>query len=259
VTGASSGIGAEIARCLARRGHGVTLVARRRELLQSLADELASEHKVRAEVIAVDLADAGERAKLPAALDDLGLTAEVLVNNAGRSTWGPVASNDRDTELSMLRINIEALADLCTLFLPGMVERRRGAILNVASTAAFQPLPGQSGYAATKAFVLAYSEGLQGELRGSGVTLTILCPGPVATGFEKVAGVTEDEAAMMPKAFWVPAATVAEAAVKGLEKGRRVVIPGAPNAIAATIARHSPRFVLVPATARFHPAMRRGH
>lgn len=258
VTGASSGIGAEIARSLAKRGHGLTLVARREDKLRDLATELADKHKIRAEVIAADLTDAESRAKLPAAVEELGLTVDVLVNDAGRSTWGPVYANERDDELQMIRINIEALVDLCTLFLPGMVERRKGAILNVASTAAFQPMPGQSGYAATKAFVLAYSQGLQGELRGKGVTVTVLCPGPVDTGFGQTAGATDDETNnTLPKIMWVAPEAVAEAAVSGLEKGRRTVIPGFANAAVAALALHSPRSVLVPAAARLHPALKR--
>jgi short-subunit dehydrogenase len=258
VTGASSGIGAEIARCLARRGRGLTLVARREDRLRDLATELAEKHNVRAEVIAADLTDADSRGKLPSAVEELGLTVDVLVNDAGCSTWGPVHVNKREDELQMLRINIEALADLCSLFLPGMVERQRGAVLNVASTAAFQPLPGQSGYAATKAFVLAYSQGLQGELRGKGVTVTVLCPGPVDTGFGQHAGATDDETNnTLPRFMWVSVEAVAEAAVGGLEKGRHTVIPGFANAAVATIAHLSPRSVLVPAAARLHPANRR--
>lgn len=257
VTGASSGIGAEIARSLARRGHGVTLSARREDKLRDLADELSKEHGVRAEVVAVDLTDADARGELPGRLQDLGLRVDVLVNNAGFSTTGPVYEADRQSELTMLRTNIEAVADLCTLFLPGMVERRSGAILNVASTAAFQPLPGQTGYAATKAFVLSYTQGLQGELLGKGVTVTALCPGPVDTGFGEKAGFTADEESTMPKFMWVTARAVAEAAVSGLEKGRREVIPGAANQIVARLAHLSPRSILVPAAARMHPALRR--
>ena len=145
VTGSSSGIGAEIARDLARRGHGVTLVARREDRLKALADELAADHHVRAEVIAADLTDADSRAALPGELERRGLTVDILVNNAGFSTMGPVHLSDREAELAMVRTNVEAVVDLCTLFVAGMVTRHRGAILNTASTAAFQPLPGPGG------------------------------------------------------------------------------------------------------------------
>ena len=160
VTGASSGIGAEVARELARRGHGVTLVARREDRLKVLADELAEAHGIRAEVIAADLTDAASRGELPAELDRRGLTPDILVNNAGFTTMGPVHRADRTAELAMVRTNVEAVVDLCTLFVAGMVTRHRGAVLNTASTAAFQPLPGQAGYGASKAFVLSYGRAL---------------------------------------------------------------------------------------------------
>ena len=188
VTGASSGIGAEIARELARRGHGLTLVARREDRLRTLADELVQAHAVRTEVIAADLTDADARGTLPVRLADLGLTPDILVNNAGFTTMGPVHKADRAAELAMIRTDVEAVVDLCTLFVAGMVTRHRGAVLNTASTAAFQPLPGQAGYGASKAFVLSYGRALGAELRGTGVTVTTLCPGPVETGFAGVGG-----------------------------------------------------------------------
>jgi len=256
VTGASSGIGAEIARELARRGTGVTLVARRAERLTTLADELTVAHRVRAEVIAADLTDPDARAGMASELEARGLTVDVLVNNAGFSTTGPVHAAERERELAMVRTDVEAVVDLCTLFLPGMVRRRRGAVLNVASTAAYQPLPGQAGYGASKAFVLAYSQGLQGELRGTGVSVTVLCPGPVKTEFEDVAGFGDDVDDALPKIMWVPAARVAASAVEGLERGRAVVIPGAANAVSANVVRLLPRSLLVPILARQHPALK---
>ena len=147
---------------------------------------------------------------------------------------GPVHRADRAAELAMVRTNVEAVVDLCTLFVPGMVTRHRGAVLNTASTAAFQPLPGQAGYGASKAFVLSYGRALGAELRGTGVSVTTLCPGPVETGFAEAAGMTDEEAAeALPKFMWVPAADVAQAAVEGLAAGRTVVIPGAANRAAA--------------------------
>ncbi len=258
VTGTSSGIGVEIARELARRGHGVTLVARREDRLRALADELSATHGVRAEVVAADLSDAGSRAELPGAVEALGLTVDVLVNNAGFSTMGAVSAADVDAELDMVRVNVEAVVDLCTRFLGGMVERGRGAILNVASTAAFQPLPGQAGYAATKAFVLAYTEALRGESKGTGVSVTALCPGPVRTEFGERAGITQREAeSSMPTFMWEPAEDVARAAVAALDKGRGVVIPGAANRVTAYSGRLTPKALLVPILARQHPALRR--
>jgi uncharacterized protein len=257
VTGASSGIGAEIARELARRGHGVTLVARREDRLKTLADELVVDHKIRAEVIAADLTDADSRGDLPGKIEARGLTVDVLVNNAGFTTMGPVARADRAAELAMIRTNVEAVVDLCTLFVPAMVTRQRGSVLNTASTAAFQPLPGQAGYGASKAFVLSYGRALGAELRGTGVTVTTLCPGPVETGFAESAGMTDAEASeSLPKFMWVPAADVAKAAVEGMATGRPVVIPGAANRAGAALAYLAPKALLLPMMAQRHPALK---
>jgi short-subunit dehydrogenase len=257
VTGASSGIGAEIARELARRGHGLTLVARREDRLRALADELGRTHAVRTEVIAADLTDADARGALPARLADLGLTPDILVNNAGFTTMGPVHKSDRAAELAMIRTNVEAVVDLCTLFVAGMVTRHRGAVLNTASTAAFQPLPGQAGYGASKAFVLSYTRALGAELRGSGITVTALCPGPVETGFAESAGMTDAEASeSLPRFLWVSAAEVARAAVDGLAAGRAVVIPGAANRAAAALAHLTPKALILPLLAQRHPALK---
>jgi uncharacterized protein len=257
VTGASSGIGAELARQLAGRGLGVTLVARREDRLRALADELASGHGVRTEPLACDLSDLDARASLPARVADLGLTVDVLVNNAGLSTTGPVHRSDPAREVVMLRTDVEAVAHLCSLFLPGMVERGAGAVLNVASTAAFQPLPGQAGYSGAKAFVLAYSQAVAAELRGTGVTATALCPGPVETEFAASAGFEEAEAqASLPRIMWMPAAEVAAAAIEGVARGRTVVIPGMANRVGAVAARFAPRAVLLPILAKQHPALK---
>jgi short-subunit dehydrogenase len=258
VTGSSSGIGAEIARCLAGRGHGVTLVARREEKLRELADELASRTGVRAEVIAADLADIGSRNRLVEQLDERGLEASILVNNAGMSTMGPVATSDAEREVQMVRTDVEAVVHLCSALVPGMVQRGSGAVLNVASTAAFQPLPGQAGYGGSKAFVLSYGRALGAELRRTGVTVTTLCPGPVETGFGEAAGLTHEESSgALPKVMWVSVEDVAKAAVAGLDKGRAVVIPGAPNRILARISHFAPRALVLPILARQHPALRR--
>ncbi|HEX8803779.1 MAG TPA: SDR family oxidoreductase, partial [Acidimicrobiales bacterium] len=194
VTGASAGIGVEIARLLAQRGLGVTLVARRQERLRALADELTGAHGVRAEVVAADLADPGSRAAIAPTVAERGLTVDVLVNNAGVGTMGPVHRSSAPREVAAVRLDVEAVVDLCTTLVPGMVERRRGAVLNVASTAAFQPLPGQATYAAAKAFVLSFSEALATELAGTGVTVTALCPGPVDTDFAESAGLSDEQA-----------------------------------------------------------------
>jgi uncharacterized protein len=256
ITGASSGIGEAIARQLVGRGHGVTLVARRVDRLDSLAAELRSTG-VQAHVLAADLSDREARAALPTRVAKLGLTADILVNNAGFSTMGPVATSDPVAEMDMIEVDVMAVADLCSRFLPAMVERGRGAVLNVASTGAFQPLPGQAAYGAAKAFVLSYSESLSGELRGTGVHVSVLCPGPVETGFGERAGVTKEDAeAALPKFLWETAEAVAAAGVEALVKGRVVAIPGHANQAGAILGRLTPNRILIPLLARSHPALR---
>ena len=257
ITGASSGIGVDLARELAKRGHGVTLVARREGPLRELADELAKAHDIRAEVATADLSDQSARDQLVADVQKRGLSVDVLVNNAGFSTMGPVHKSDPGKEVSMVRTDVEAVVHLCSAFLPGMVERGSGAVLNVASTAAFQPLPGQAGYGGSKAFVLAYSHAIAQEVRSHGVTVTVLCPGPVETGFAGAMGLSDEEAsASLPKVMWLSAAQVAAQAIEGVEKGRTVVIPGMPNRIGARLAWLMPRRLLLPVLARQHPSLR---
>jgi short-subunit dehydrogenase len=246
ITGASSGIGAEFARQLASRGHGVFLVARREERLRELAAELERDHGVRAEVVARDLAEPAEYAAVPKDVEDRGLTVDVLVNNAGFSTVGDVHLNP-DRQLGMVRVNVEALVALTCAFLPGMTERGRGAVVNVASVAAFQPIPAQAVYAASKAFVLSFSEAVAAELRDTGVAMTALCPGPVATEFVETAGFKKSKDEMGPSLMWSTAEEVATAAIEGVDSGKRVVVPGLGNRATAMFGRHGPRsFVLGP-------------
>jgi len=255
VTGASQGIGAEIARELARRGHRLVLVARSEDKLRALADEIAASGG-QADVLAADLADRSARAVLPSRVIKLGVTVDVLVNNAGFSTVGRVSEADPETEMQMVEVDVVAVVDLCTRFIHGMVERGRGAVLNVASTAAFQPLPGQAGYGAGKALVLSYTQSLVGELKGSGVSATALCPGPVHTGFGERAGFAKEDAEKaLPSVMWVDATAVAQAAVEGLDKGRMVVIPGVANRVAAAMAQVTPRTLLLPVL-RTHPGLK---
>jgi uncharacterized protein len=253
VTGASSGIGAEMARELHRRGHQVVLVARSADKLEALAADLGE----RAYVLPADLSDRPTRAGLLGRVEALGVTPDVLINNAGLSTLGPVSKSDPAAEMNMIEVDVVAVADLCSRFLPGMVERGQGAVLNVASTAAFQPLPGQAAYGAGKAFVLSYTQSLAGELRGTGVSATALCPGPVKTGFGETAGFSDEDAeAALPKIMWISAEAVAKAAIDGLAKGRLVVIPGAANRVAAAFAQVTPRTVLLPILAKNHPGLK---
>lgn len=256
VTGASSGIGEAIARDLAGRGHGVTLVARRAEKLAELADDLNG-RGVRAEVLPLDLTDRDGRAALLDRISELGLVPDILVNNAGLSTLGAVAKGDPTAEMAMVEVDVTAVVDLCTRFLPGMVERGRGAVLNVASTAAFQPLPGQASYAASKAFVLSYTRSIHAELRGTGVTAAALCPGPVDTGFGEAAGFAQDEAeGALPQFMWESPETVARVGIDALAKGRPVAIPGAANRIGAMAAHLTPKRLLAPILARQHPGLK---
>src|SRR5215218_1830600 len=228
ITGASSGIGAEIARSLSRRGHGVTLVARRTERLEQLAEELRDRNGVRVEVLGCDLGDAAARQGMTAEIEEGGLRVEVLVNNAGFGSGGRFDRLDAQREVEMVRLHVEAVVDLCGRYVPAMVQRGRGRVLNVASTAAFQPLPRQATYAASKAFVLAFTDALHADLAGTGVTATSLCPGPVKTEFMESAGI-DDAAAGLPGPFWTEPEEVAEHALEGLERGRRVVVPGVLN------------------------------
>jgi short-subunit dehydrogenase len=251
VTGASAGIGSEIARELARRGHGVVLVARRKEKLDELAAELRAEHGVRAEAVGCDLSKAASRQRLPARVTALGLDIEILVNNAGFATGGAFHESDPARELEQVRLLVEAVVALTSAFLPAMVRRGRGAILNVASTAGMQPLPYSAGYSAAKAYVLTFSEALHQELRGEGVAVTALAPGPVATEFWDVAGWEvaggQSFEKAVPRPAWVTAEETARAGVKGLADGRRVVVPGIQVRTAMLAARYVPHAVKLPA------------
>ena len=252
ITGASAGIGAELARGLAARGLGVTLVARREERLRELAGEIAERHGVRAEVVAGDVSDADGRERLIAAVDDRGLDVEVLVNNAGFGSGGKFIELDAEKEASIIATNVEALVALTGYFLPEMVERGRGAVLNLASLISFQPVPFQATYGATKAAVLQFSEAIHEELRGTGVTVTAICPGPVRTEFGEVGGFggADDK---IPDFVWLEADEVAKEGVEALENGDRVVVPGALNQLAAYSGHYMPRSLLLHVVRRIWP------
>ncbi len=231
ITGASAGIGASIAGELAARGHNVVLVARRKERLKSLAEELAAEHGVRAETVSCDVGKPAPRGRLPGRIAELGLEVDVLVNNAGFATNGPFHESDPERELEQVRVLVEAVVALSSAFIPQMVKRRRGAILNISSSAGMQPLPYSAGYSAAKAYVLTFSEALHEELSRYGVTVTALAPGPVATDFWEISGwqVSGGQSfeKAVPKAAWITAEQAARAGVNGLDAGRRVVVPHA--------------------------------
>ena len=254
VTGASSGIGEELAREFSRRGRQVILVARRADKLTALAESLGSS----GHVLAADLSKAEDRAALPDRVAQLGFVVDVLVNNAGLSTSGPVAASDPVAELNLVEVDVAAVVDLCSRFVPGMVSRGRGAVLNVASVGAFGPVPGQAAYGAAKAFVLSYTQALGQELDGTGVVAATLCPGPVKTGFGELAGIADEDAeAALPKAMWVDADVVARTAVDGLAAGKTVIIPGAFNRVGAAAYQHLPRRLLLPILSRSHPALKK--
>jgi short-subunit dehydrogenase len=253
ITGASSGIGEAIARELARRGYRLVLVARRAEVLDALAGELGG----RVDALPADLSVRADRAALPDRVAALGVTVDILVNNAGLSTVGPVAKSVPEEELNLVEVDVAAVVDLCSRFLPGMVDRGRGAVLNVASLGAFGPLPGQASYVAAKAFVLSYTDSIRGELRGSGVTATALCPGPVKTGFGEAAGISDEVAeAAMPQVMWKTADAVARAGIDGLAAGKGVVVPGGVNRVAGVFYRLVPRDLIMPFLARSHPGLK---
>jgi short-subunit dehydrogenase len=249
VTGASAGIGREIARGLARRGHGVTLVARRADRLEALADELRRDHGVRAEVIAADLAKGDECERLVEEVAVRELTVEVLVNNAGFGIYGTFGSAGLDREFEQLMVLIGAVVDLNGRVLPGMLERGRGAILNVSSTAGLQPLPGNGTYAACKSFVLFHSEALSVEARPHGVTVTAVCPGPVRTEFQETSSPLFGD--RLPGFVWRGPERVAEDALRAVERGRRTVIPGG-FAVRAFFAanRYIPSAITLPVSRR---------
>jgi uncharacterized protein len=256
VTGASSGIGADIARELADRGHGVTLVARREDRLRALADELAG--RVRVEVIACDVADSAARAGIFDEVASRGLTADILVNNAGIGTVGSVTKTSVDKEIAQVRVNVEAVIDLTTRAVRQMVPRGRGAILNVGSTAGYHPFPGQIGYSATKAFVKNYTEGLRGELKGTGITVALLCPGPVRTEFLQKAGMDDRTFAdAFPKFMWVPSRDVARIGGDALDEDRGTVIAGLPSRMSTRLFQFMPRRLLLPLLKSQHPALKR--
>ena len=240
ITGASAGIGLELARLAARDGHPLVLVARSTERLKALGEELAERHGVFAAVIVADLADPAAPDTVFAECEGAGFEVEILVNNAGFGGHGHFADTPLRRELDMVQVNVTALMHLSKLFLAGMVARGRGRILNVASTAAFQPGPLMAVYYAGKAFVLSFSEAIANELEGTGVTVTALCPGPTRSEFQRRA---EIEGARLVSG-WVKmmdSESVARAGWTAMKRGRRVVVPGVMNKAAVHAIRLTPR------------------
>ncbi len=237
ITGASAGIGAELARVFARKGHRVVLVARRSERLGELVAEIAARGGPEPLAVPADLTQPDAAARLAGVLAAEGLEPEYLVNNAGFGLVGRAAGLDRDRQLAMIDLNVRALTDLSLTFAESLI-RRRGGLLNVASVAGFLPGPGSAVYYATKAYVLSLSEALHLELGRRGVRVTALCPGPVATEFQERAGIAES---VPPWPLAVPAAAVAEQGYRGLMRGRRLVVPGVANKAVTVLPRILPR------------------
>jgi len=233
ITGASAGLGVEFARQLAQRGRRLVLVARRQDRLDALAAEVGN-----ARAVAIDLSAPGAAAKLVADCDAAGETIDVLVNNAGFGLRGPFAKLDAARQREMIDLNIGALTDLCQLVAPRMAERRDGAILNVASTAAFQPGPKMAVYFASKAFVLSFTEALHEELKPFRVKVSALCPGPTRTEFGEVAGFGKDSRF---DRMSMSAGEVVRQGLAGLEANKAVVITGALNQAGAIGTRFLPR------------------
>lgn len=243
VTGASSGIGEALADQLARRGHSLIVVARREDRLRELAGRLEREHGVTVEVRACDLADHDARAELASELAAREIA--VLCNNAGFATYGQLATLDPTRERRQVDLNVTAVQDLTLAVLPGMLERRAGAILITGSTAGNQPGPGNTTYAASKAFANTFAESLGGELRGTGVSCTLLAPGPVRTEFTKVADAPAIDR-FVPGPLWVSAQRAAELAIAGLEKGKRRVVPGPFAKVQTVSGQYTPRGLVTP-------------
>jgi uncharacterized protein len=249
VTGASSGIGRELAKCFAADGSRLVLTARNTEALQSLADELRRNHKVEAFVLTADLSRPETPERIFRELQGRGITVDVLVNNAGFGAWGKFVELPLRRHLEMLEVNITALTQLTGLFLPGMVERRRGGILNVASVAGFLPGPGMAVYYATKACVLSFTEALAEEVAGTNVTVTVLCPGPTATNFGSIA---HAEKARMTRLARMSAEAVAVHGHRAFRKGRVVAVSGRQNRLLVFLTRLSPRSIIRKTAGKFN-------
>ncbi|HEU4828299.1 MAG TPA: SDR family oxidoreductase [Gemmatimonadales bacterium] len=249
VTGASAGIGRELARLLAQGGFGLILTARDESRLQQLAAELRERWSVAVTVIPCDLSVASGAGTLAADIEAAGLEVDLLVNNAGMGAAGSFADVPLERQLALLQLDIVSLTELTHRFLPAMLARRRGRILNVASTAAFQPGPYLASYYASKAYVLSLSEALAEETRGTGVTVTALCPGPTRTEFFARASMRESRLA---RNAVMEAAEVAAAGYAGMMRGDRIVVPGAGNRVLAALVRIAPRGIVTRVVARLN-------
>lgn len=239
ITGASTGIGFELARILAREGNNLILVAKSSERLKLAADKIRKEFpSIQCETLEADLASSSAPVKLADAIRAKNWNVDILVNSAGYGDFGSFLETSLEKELQMMQLNMVTLVHLTKLFVKGMTERKRGRILNVASTAAFQPGPFMAIYYASKAFVLSFSEALNNELKGTGVSVTALCPGPTESNFTKAANL---EGNKLFKSGVMDARAVAEVGYRGLMSSKSVVIPGLRNRVLASAVRFMPR------------------
>ncbi|MEO7038334.1 MAG: SDR family oxidoreductase [Polyangiaceae bacterium] len=242
VTGASSGLGEEFARQLAHRGCNLVLTGRSREKLETLASDLARINGVATRVVTADLAQPGGAEQLALIVDDLGVTIDHLVNNAGFGSAGNFVDSDARRQTNMVRVNVESVVCLSGHFLPGMVARERGGIINVGSTAAFQPTPYMATYAASKAFVVSFSAALASELERSHVRVLACCPGPVPTGFQAAAGMPEGSVLKFAK---LEPNAVVQSTLEAYASGRVVHVPGKANSVQTTLSKLLPRALVV--------------
>jgi uncharacterized protein len=242
ITGASAGIGTELARVFARNGHDLMLVARRADRLNALADEIAASGRPRPAVLAIDLEARDAVARVTAELAARGLEPDIVVNNAGFGLAGAAADLDRGEQLAMIDLNIRALTELSLAFVDSLA-RHRGGILNVASVAAFLPGPGMAVYYASKAYVLSFSEALHRELKPRGIRVTALCPGPVPTEFQVRSGMPSGGSQQI---LTLPAERVAQIGYDGLMRGKRVVVAGLVSKIAVVLLRLTPNALIMP-------------
>lgn len=239
ITGASSGIGYEFAKLFAQNNYNLVLVARSQQKLIQVADELKEKFGISVKIITKDLAIPTSPEEIFTEIQQESLKIDILVNNAGFATYGLFSEIDLNTELQMLQLNVVALTHLTKLFLREMHKQKEGKILNIASTAAFQPGPLMAVYYATKAYVLSFSEAIANELSGSGITVTALCPGPTASGFQQRADMEQSKLVNNKKIM--DAETVAIIGYRGLMKNQRVVVPGRKNQLLALSIRFTPR------------------
>ena len=250
ITGASSGIGAAYAQALAQEGLDLILVARSKDKLDSLAKALARSHGIKVAVIAADLQQPGCGAALAAQVTRRKLQVDLLINNAGFGMAGGFDQNDGARHQQMIALNVAAVVELAQAFLPAMLERGSGALVNVASLAGFQPTPFMAVYGATKAFVLSFSEGLWAEYRGKGVRVLAVCPGPVDTPFFEATGKGASLRKTVPRGTMITATQVVAESLKALQAGRSFVIPGLASKAIGLLPRLLPRRVIAAGAAR---------